>query len=72
MPLAHYREVVVQKDGEISVEGLPCRAGEKVEIVVIRHGAIASNGPRYPLHGKPIEYIDPFASATDPEEWEAK
>ncbi len=71
MPYAHVREMVVQRDGELHVDGLPLRAGDRVEVFVIARNEAKPGKSPYPLHGTPVRYDDPFAPAIDPEEWEA-
>ena len=72
MPYAHVREMVVERDGELHIAGLPLRPGERVDVFVIpRTDRGTAGGPRYPLHGQPIQYDNPFGPAADPDEWEA-
>ena len=71
MPYAHVRDAVVRADGELHIENLPFRSGERVQVFVMRRRELDPNAPRYPLHGRPIRYDDPFEPAIDPLEWEA-
>lgn len=71
MPYAHVREVTVEQDGQIRLEGLPFRAGDRVRLFVMRRRDPSGRPERYPLRGKPLRYDDPFGPAADPDEWEA-
>ena len=65
------REVVIERDGEAQLKGLPVRAGDTVEFLLVRRRAAAGSTPRYPLHGTPLRYDNPFEPAADPGDWEA-
>ncbi len=69
--MSTYRvETTASEDGTIKVEGLPVRAGDKVEVIVIHHEA-TSNTPRsYALRGLPVVYDDPFGSVAE-DDWAA-
>ena len=71
MSYAQVREITVQEDGQLRVEGLPVRAGDRVQVVVIPRQQHAAESGRYPLHGQPIQYEAPFEPAADPGDWEA-
>ncbi len=59
----------IERDGSLTIKGLPFQAGEQVEVVVRSQKAGAGNGDRYPLRGKPIRYTDPFGSVAE-KDWE--
>jgi hypothetical protein len=63
-------ETTVTKDGKVTIQDLPFRAGEKVEVTVIPRKVKTTKGKRYPLRGKPVSYNDPFVGV-DEDEWEA-
>ncbi len=71
MAFPRIHEVVIEHDGEARLEGLPVRAGDTVVFLLVRRRAAAGNTPRYPLHGTPIRYDNPFEPAADPDEWDA-
>ena len=56
----------VSRDGSLTLEGLPFRAGDKVEVSI--RSRERGEGGRYPLRGKPIQYSDPFGSVAE-EDW---
>lgn len=49
----------VTKGGNLSLKGLPFRAGEAVEVIV-RRGKKGRRTAKYPLRGKALVYRDPF------------
>ena len=71
MGYAQVRDVTVEEDGRLRLEGLPLRAGERVQVVVIRRQGAPTGAPRYPLHGQPVRFDLPFEPAENPDEWEA-
>ena len=71
MGYAQIREVTVEEDGRLKVEGLPVRAGERVQVVIIRQQSAGTGLERHPLHGHSIQYEAPFEPAADPNDWEA-
>lgn len=71
MGYAQVREVTIDEDGRLQVDGLPVRAGDHVQVVVIRRQPAAGGLTRYPLHGQPLRYETPFDPAVDPSDWEA-
>jgi len=67
---AYRHKLVVQDDGTLTLRGLPLRAGEKVEIIIIVQGPELQASERYPLRGTPISYAHPTEPADDTS-WEA-
>lgn len=69
--MSTYRvETTALENGTITVEGLPVRAGDKVEIVVIHHEAGTETPRSYTLRGLPVVYDDPFGSVAE-DDWNA-
>ena len=74
---AHKIETVLNEDGTLTLRGLPFRAGDAVEVIVLESRTKQHEAPTrspdsnpYPLRGKVIRYDDP----TEPvalEDWEA-
>jgi len=63
-------EAVVKKDGVLTLEGLPFRAGAKVKVIVLGPSPHRpQREERYPLRGQPIRYQAPFDSVAE-DEWE--
>ncbi|HXM36243.1 MAG TPA: hypothetical protein VN920_13710 [Pyrinomonadaceae bacterium] len=66
---AHHIEITLSQDGKLTLDELPFRAGDRVEIIILAHQS-KSNGREYALRGQPIKYLDP----TDPvaeTDWDA-
>jgi hypothetical protein len=63
-------ETKVSRNRTLTIKGLPFQVGEKVEVIVRRHERERERRGRYPLRGKPIRYLDPFASVAE-SDWEA-
>lgn len=54
---AHRIEVVLSEDGKLSLEQLPFRAGQVVEVIVLP--APVTPPPTHPLRGSVIRYDRP-------------
>ncbi len=67
--MGEYRlETTLDKDGALSLSGLPFRAGDVVEVIVQSCLQKRVEAKRYPLQGTPIKFVN----ATDPvaeEDW---
>jgi hypothetical protein len=66
----HHVEATLSKDGTLTLTDLPFHAGDTVEVIILPRSQKTVAQNRYPLHGKPIQYINP----TDPvaeEDWAA-
>ena len=63
-------EAEVSDGGVLVLRGLPFQAGEKVEVIVRRSRYNRKQPGRYPLRGKPVQYIEPFESVAE-SDWEA-
>jgi len=62
-------EARVDRDGELTLTGLPFRAGD---LLVVQIGSVPNNGVRrFPMRGRTYRYEDPFEPAIPPDEWEA-
>ncbi len=62
-------ETKIERDGSLTIKGLPFRAGERVQVTVRSQQAPPGNGDRHPLWGKPVRYADPFGSVAE-KDWE--
>ncbi len=63
-------ETILQQDGTLTLEHLPFRAGQAVEVSILAHPTEVAAGNRYPLRGTELHYERP----TDPvavEDWGA-
>jgi hypothetical protein len=61
-------ETKVSSDGSLTINDVPFRPGDKVEVIIRSH----NQGPSkcYTLRGKPLRYCDPFGSVAE-EDWAA-
>lgn len=68
----HHVETKLTEDGKLTLNDLPFRAGDSVEVIVMPRPTKASaiGATPYPLRGKPIQYIEPTEPVAD-EDWEA-
>ncbi len=63
-------EKTVPKSRTITIDKLPFRAGQMIEIVVRTARRSRNGNKRYPLRGKLLRYIDPFEPVAQ-DDWEA-
>jgi hypothetical protein len=55
---AYRVETKVQQNGTLTVQNLPLRAGDDVEVIIlVRHPTTQPSA--YPLRGLPVQYVDP-------------
>jgi hypothetical protein len=66
----YHVETKLTEDGRLTLRDLPFRAGEAVEVIVMSRTTEALSGDRYPLRGRPIQYIEPTEPVAE-EDWEA-
>jgi hypothetical protein len=58
-------DTVIGENGSLTVENLPLKTGEAVEVIVmVKSDADRDDNP-YPLRGMPVTYIDPFEPVAD-------
>ena len=67
---AYRIETVVTEDGELRLSHLPFRAGEHVEVIVLKQQESTPGAERYPLRGLPYRYDDPFRPVGE-DDWDA-
>ena len=65
---AHRVEMTLTQDGTLTLDHLPFRAGEGVEVIVLPHAAPPRN--HYPLRGTPVDYQGPTEPVAE-QEWDA-
>jgi hypothetical protein len=64
---AYRTELVLTKDGSLTLADLPFQAGETVEIIVLERSAPSTTETltqEFPLAGTVLHYEDPFGAAT--------
>lgn len=69
---AHKIEAVLSENGTLVLEGLPFRAGEAVEVIILERPQPqrVSSSSEFPLQGTVLFYNDPFEPAVPPEDWD--
>ncbi len=68
---AHRTEAVIKANGTLTLEELPFKEGDLVEVIVLERQPEAKTDNPYPLRGKLLKYDDPFGPAAPLEDWEA-
>lgn len=58
-------ESIVSPKRVLTIRGVPFRAGERVEVIVVRISHAPGTGKRYPLRGKPFSLPLPFDSIAE-------
>ena len=65
----HHRETKLKEDGKLTLNDLPFRAGETVEVILVSHSPRTKSNNPYALRGKPVRYIEPTEPVSE-EDWE--
>ncbi|MEN9870070.1 MAG: hypothetical protein RLZZ171_1058 [Cyanobacteriota bacterium] len=68
---AHRIETALTENGKLSLQNLPFKKGDEVEIIILDRSSSKTTTDSYPLRGTVIRYDDPFEPATSAEDWEA-
>lgn len=68
---AHRAEATIRQDGTLTLENLPFRVGEVVEVIVLAQSNPAPRTNRYSLRGEPIRYVAPTEPVAHAE-WEVE
>lgn len=63
-------ETIISEDNLLTLRGVPFRAGEPVEVIILSQLRKPSSGNPYPLRGKAIRYISPFDPVAE-SDWDA-
>ena len=66
---AYRVEIEVQQNGTLTVQNLPLRAGEAVEVIILVRPP-TNQTSRYPLRGLPVQYDQPTEPVAE-QDWEA-
>ncbi|MSP14470.1 MAG: hypothetical protein EXR62_16140 [Chloroflexi bacterium] len=64
---AYRIETTIAQNGTLLIQGVPFRAGDKVEVIILPSRSQEKQEPqnRYPLRGKVIRYEAPFDSVAE-------
>jgi hypothetical protein len=60
----------IDEDGTLTLKGLPFRAGEEVEVIVLAEAQKTRRERQYPLRGTPLRFEQPTEPVAD-SEWQA-
>ena len=66
---AYRVEATLEQDGTLTLNNLPLRAGEVVEVIILVRPAASSPQDHYPLRGRPLTYLDPTEPVAETD-WE--
>lgn len=66
---AYRVETKVQQDGTLTVQNLPLRAGDAVEVIILVRSPV-SQVSRYSLRGLPVRYDHPTEPVAE-QDWDA-
>jgi hypothetical protein len=67
---AHRIETALTENGKLSLQNLPFKKGDEVEVIILERSSSKNNPDSHPLRGTVIHYDDPFEPATSAEDWE--
>ena len=56
---AYKTVATLAEDETLTLQQLPFRAGEEVEVIVFPRSTAPNISPTFPLRGKPVKYDDP-------------
>jgi hypothetical protein len=68
---AHRIETALTENGKLSLQNLPFKKGDRVEIIILERSPSKPDSNFSSLRGTVIRYDDPFEPATSPDDWEA-
>ena len=60
---AHRIETALTENGKLSLQNLPFKKGDEVEIIVLERSSSKNISDSHPLRGTVIRYDDPFEPA---------
>ncbi|MEO0490628.1 MAG: hypothetical protein AAFZ49_13885 [Cyanobacteria bacterium J06659_2] len=71
---AHKFAVTLSENGTLTLNGLPIRAGESVEVIILEQSQQSQPLPvlqsEHPLRGSVIRYDEPFEPVIAAEDWD--
>ena len=67
---AHRIETALTENGKLSLQNLPFKKGDEVEVIILERSSSKTISDSHPLKGTVIRYDDPFEPATSAEDWE--
>lgn len=64
----HLIKTTLTEDGKLTLDNLPFRQGDRVEIIILERSSFKTTTDSYPLTGTVIRYDDPFEPIAIPED----
>lgn len=68
---SHRIKAAITENGKLSLQNLPFKKGDKVEIIIRQQKIEIMDSDNFPLQGTVLSYEDPFEPVISPEEWNA-
>jgi hypothetical protein len=66
----HRIETSLIENGKLSLQNLPFKKGDEVEIIILERSPSKTDSNLYSLRGTVSRYDDPFEPATSSDDWE--
>lgn len=66
---SHRIKTAITENGKLSLQNLPFKIGDEVEIIIQQQKTKTIDSEAFPLQGTVLRYEEPFESAISPEEW---
>ncbi|CAK0756552.1 conserved hypothetical protein [Gammaproteobacteria bacterium] len=66
---AYAYDLIMDKDGHLTIKDLPFNYGEKLEVIIISRSKPKNNIKNYPFWDKPLTYLNPTDSVSEVD-WE--
>ena len=66
---SHRIKTAITENGKLSLQNLPFKKGDEVEIIIKQQKIETIDSEDFPLKDTVIHYEDPFEPAISPEEW---
>jgi len=66
----YWMETIISQNRVLTIRGVPFRAGEKVEVIILSRPPLREGAERYPLRGQSVLYLAPFDGIAE-NEWNA-
>lgn len=67
---AHHIETSLTENGKLSLQNLPFKKGDQVEIIILDRSSSKITSDSNSLRGTVVSYDEPFEPATSVEDWE--
>ena len=68
---SHRIKTAITENGKLSLQNLPFKKGDEVEIIIRQQNAKEIDSEAFLLQGTVLRYEEPFEPAISPEEWNA-